>query len=152
MERDRETLRPIGRPLNSYTLCTGGIMQTRDVLGFILIPLVLLLAAWFIDTFHLWDSLANMTLPWLCTAIAISILLLGAVCVILQVAPAAVLVRVSVMVVVGTLVIFGVGMIVDRFSYAKPVDWLASIGGWIGFAVVLSGVFALPRVRPPTSA
>ncbi len=85
-------------------------------------------------------------------AIAVSVLLLGAVCVVLQVAPAAVPKRVAVMVVAGTLAIFGVGMIVDLFSYAKPDDWLASFGGWIGFAVVLAGVFALPRVRPPAGA
>ncbi len=127
-------------------------MQTRDVLGFFLIPLVLLVAAWMINTFHLWDFLANMTLPWLCTAIAVSVLLLGTVCVVLQVPPIAVPTRVAVMVVVGVLVIFGAGMIVDLFSYAKPDDWLASVGGWIGFAAILTGVFALPRVRPSAGA
>src|SRR5688572_25890716 len=94
----------------------GGDMQTRDVLGFFLIPLVLLVAAWLINTFQLWDFLANMTLPWLCTAIAVSVLLLGTVCVILQVPPSAVPKSVAVIVVVGTLVIFGVGMVVDLFS------------------------------------
>ena len=127
-------------------------MQTRDVLGFVLIPLVLLVAAWLINTFQLWDFLANMTLPWLCTAIAVSVLLLGTVCLVLQVPPAAVPKRVAVIVVVGTLVIFGAGMAVDLFSYAKPNDLLASVGGWIGFAVVLSGIFALPRMRPSAVA
>jgi len=127
-------------------------VQTRDVLGFFLIPLVLLVAAWLINIFCLWDFLANMTLPWLCTAIAVSVLLLGTVCVLLQVPPAGVPTRVAVMVVVGTLVIFGAGMVVDLFSYGKPDDWLASVGGWIGFALVLSGVFALPRMRPAAGA
>ena len=58
----------------------------------------------------------------------------------------------AILVVVGTLVIFGAGMVVDLFSYAKPDDLLATVGGWVGFAIVLSGVFALPRMRPPTGA
>lgn len=123
-------------------------MQTRDVLGFFLISIALLAAAWLINTFELWDFLANMTLPWLCTAVAIALLLLGAVCVVLQVPPAAIPANVAVIVVIGTLVIFGAGMIVDMFAYSGPEDWLASVGGWIGLAIILSGVFGLPHIRP----
>lgn len=127
-------------------------MQTRDVLGFVLMPLMLLVAAWLINAFRLWDSLANLTLPCLCTAIAVSVLLLGTVCVVLQVPPAAVPTRAAVMVVATTLVIFGVGMVLDFFFYPHANDWGDAIGGWVAFAVVLSGVFALPRVRPSANA
>ena len=123
-------------------------MKTRDVLGFVLVPLVLLVAAWMINTFQLWDFLANMTLPWFCTAVAVSVLLLGAVCVVLEVSPTAVPGRVAVMVVVGTMAIFGAGMVVDFLFYVRPDDWAASVGGWIGFGAVLGGVFTLPQLRP----
>lgn len=127
-------------------------MQIRDIGGFILIPLVLLFAAWLINTFKLWSSLGNFTLPWLCTAVAVSVLILGTVCVVLECPPSAVPVTVARLVVGAVLAIFGVGMVVDLVSYGAPNDWIASVGEWLGFAIILVSIFALPGAKEAASA
>jgi hypothetical protein len=146
------------RPLIGVTLSTqGGPMTTTTRLAFILLPMALLTAAAAIHHFRLWDVLANFTLPWFCSALAVSLLILGTICLILDVPPSMVPPRVAWCTVGGTVVIFGAGMIVDGISYhPKPHDRFASVGGWIGFAIILGGVFALARgpgpcVKPETS-
>jgi hypothetical protein len=127
-------------------------MQNRDIAGFFLMPLVLIVVAWVINTLRLWDSLANLTLPWLCTAVAIAVLILGVVCVVLQAPPSAIPSKVAIVVVAGFLAIFGIGLIVDMYSYPHSADWLDAVAGWVGFAVILSGVFALPHMHVKTDA
>lgn len=126
-------------------------MTARHIVGFVLIPLVLLIAAWTIKTFAVWSFLGNLTVPWFCTALVIAVLVVAVTCLLLERPPAAVPAHHAVLVVVAVLLIIGVGLIVDMFAYGKPNDLLASIGGWIGFAVILSGVFWLPRVRDKAS-
>lgn len=85
-------------------------------------------------------------MPWLCTAIAVAVLILGTTCVVIQCQPSSIPKSIAFRLVVGVLTIFGIGMIVDWFSYNVPDDWLASVGEWIGFAIILSTVFTLPYV------
>ena len=119
-------------------------MTTVTLLGFILLPITLLIAAVAINQFRLWDILANFTLPWFCSALAVSLLILGAVCLVMQASPSSLPPRIRVFTVAGTLVTFGVGMVVDARAYhPKPHDWYASLGGWLGFAIILSAVFTL---------
>ena len=121
-------------------------MQTRDILGFFLLPLTMLVAAWVINTFRLWSYVANMTLPWLCTAVAVSLLTLGAVCLVLQVAPSAIRTGVAVLVVSVLLVILGIGMAIDACTYSEGGQWLANVAEWLGFAVIQAGTFVLARL------
>jgi hypothetical protein len=124
-------------------------MQTRDDVGFLLFPFVLLASAWVIAERRLWDLLGSTTVPWLCSALAIGVLLLGITCLIVKRPPAELPMRIAVTVVTATLVVLGVGMVIDG-RHLQP-DWVSSAGSWIGFAVILGGVFALPRlsIRTP---
>jgi hypothetical protein len=124
-------------------------MQTRDVVGFVLLPLVLLASAWVIAERHLWDILGNSTVPWFCSALAIAVLLLGVTSVIVKQSPSELPTRIAVTVVTATLVVLAVGMVIDGRQFQS--DWVSSAGSWIGFAVILGGVFALPRlsIRTP---
>ena len=47
-----------------------------------------------------------------------------------------------------TLVVFSLGMVIDGRRF--QLDWVSSVGNWIGFAVILGGVFALPRLSTRT--
>ena len=119
-------------------------MQTRDVLGFLLFPLVLLAAAWVVAERQIWDAVGNSTVPWFWSALAIAVLLLGLTCLIAKQPPSELPMRVAVTVVTATLVVLAVGMVIDGREF--QTDWLSSVGSWIGFAVILGGVFALPRL------
>ncbi|MEM6749413.1 MAG: hypothetical protein AAGA57_09180 [Planctomycetota bacterium] len=128
-------------------------MTTRHIAGFFLIPLVLLVAAGAINALSLWSFLGNLAVPWFCTALAIAVMVLGVTCLLLQRPPSTIPARRAALVVAAVLVILGVGFIVDAFAYARPADWLASAGEWVGFAVILAGVFWLPRLpNPPSDA
>ena len=102
-------------------------MLINVVLAYVLIPLVLLAAAYLINRLGLWDSVGNLTMPWLCTAVAV---------------PG----RVAALFAGAVLIVFGAGLIVDRTTYGKLDHWAATVGSWVGFAVVLGGVFVLPYV------
>ena len=121
-------------------------MPINVVLGYVFIPLALLAAAYLINRLGLWDFLGNLTMPWMCTAVAVAVLLQGAMCLVLQTMPVEVPERVAALFAGAVLVIFGAGLIVDRIAYGKLDHWAATVGTWVGFAVVLSGVFALPYV------
>jgi len=45
------------------------------------------------------------------------------------------------LVVAADLLILGTGFIIDMLAYAESADWLASVGEWVGFAVILVGAF-----------
>ncbi len=125
-------------------------MSMRTLLGMTLIPLVLIIAAGLVAHQHLWGALSNLALPWLLTAIAIAMLILGGTCAILQCDPADIPLRASVRVTAAVLLIFGIALIVDAFtySYAARAEQGGSAAEWLGFAVILAGVFALPHARP----
>jgi len=127
-------------------------MQRSHVFGFAMIPLVLGFIGWLINVTRLWTSPADVTLPWLCTALAVSVLILGVVCLVVQAPPHLVPARTLFFVYVGTLVLFGVGMRIDA---PQRMDWAAVwtvVAELVGFAVVLAGVFLLSRVRPRSPA
>ena len=121
-------------------------MATRDVVGFLLFPLVLLFAAWLIEERGLWDQLANSTVPWFCSALAIAVVLLGVTCLVVRRVPSELPTHLAVAVVAVTLVVFAVGMVIDSRRFGR-LDWLASFGRWAGFAVLLGGVFGFPLVK-----
>ena len=126
-------------------------MATRDIVGFLLFPLALLLSAWLIEERGLWDQLANTTVPWFCSALAIAVLLLGVTCLSVRRAPSELPKQLVVAVIAVTLAVFAVGVVIDSRQFGT-LDWLASFGSWVGFAVLLVGVFVLPRWIPRRSA
>ncbi|MEO0586168.1 MAG: hypothetical protein AAF078_00860 [Planctomycetota bacterium] len=126
-------------------------MTTRHVAGFVLIPLALLGAASAVNALALWSLLGNFVIPWFCTAVAIATLIVGVTCLLSQSPPSAIPARVAVFVVIAVLLILGIGFVIDLIAYAQPGDWLASLGEWVGFAVILTGAFWLTRVRVPST-
>src|SRR3712207_1290416 len=99
-------------------------MRGVQTMGFIGIPLALLAVGIAINHFRLFSYLGNLTMPWLLVAVAISLLLVGGVCVVTGRAPHELPTRVRLGTVVAVQTIYGVGMLVDRFAYrAPPADW-----------------------------
>ena len=120
-------------------------MELARAMGFVAAAVALLLAAWLINTLSLWSSLANYTFPWLCSAIAVAILIVGVVCLLSHVRPGSLPVKHVVLSWLSVMLIFGIGMVVDYFSYPTANDWLSAVGEWIGFGVILAGAFWVSR-------
>lgn len=122
-------------------------MELKNILGFVLMPLVLLLAAWCVRMGRLWSSTADYTVPWLCCAVAIAVLLLGITCLVSDRSPAEVPLRRVGFVWIGTMLVLGIGMVVDYFLYPELDDWIATAAEWVGFGVILAGTFWIPRLQ-----
>ncbi len=127
-------------------------MTPRQIAGFFLISLVLVLAATSIGHFSLWSRLGNSTVPWFCTALAMAILIVGLTCLLLQRSPSAIPVRHAVFVTIVVAIALGIGLIIKGIAYVTLPERLATIWEWLGFVVILAGAFWLPRLRIPESS
>jgi len=126
-------------------------MNTRELLGFTIIPIGLLIAAIAINSLSLWSFLGNLTVPWLCTALAISLLIAGSTSLLSHCRLAEIPAPVAVLVVLGVALVVGIGLLVDLFAYELTEDWLATLGEWFGFLGILAGVFVIPRLAAKPS-
>ncbi len=120
-------------------------MKFTNALGLVLVAAALLLAAWLTRSFALWGTVANYTVPWLCSAIAIAILIVDAVCVLSQADPGALPTSRAVWTWILVMAVFGVGLIVDYYTFPTETGWKAAAAEWIGFGVILAGAFWATR-------
>jgi len=118
----------------------------------LLVAGLLLLFGWLINEAMLWSAISNIALPWLCTAIGLSLLIQTATAAARGESPEHIPKRVAIGVIVTVMVFFGVGLILDAWAYGAFSDnsplgsgALVSVGEWIGFAILLAGAFFLPR-------
>ena len=97
-------------------------------------------------TLRLWSPVANHTVPWLLSVLAIALLIVGLTCLLCQkqVADLPLVVIVSVSVVVPA--VLGIGLVVDYFSFTRGAGPWSTSGEWLGFTVLLCAAFALPRL------
>ncbi len=120
-------------------------MDLKKVVGVALVPFVLLVAAFLIKTSRLWSSLGNYTFPWVCTAVAVGVLVVGAVSLLADCSPGSIPLISVVLSWLGVMLILGIGMVVDYFSYPTVGDWASAAGEWVGFGIILAGAFWVPR-------
>jgi len=120
-------------------------MEFTRALGFVLAAVALLLAAWLIRAMCLWSNLANHTLPWFCSAVAVAILIVGVVSLLSHLPPGSLPVTRVALSWLAVMLVFGIGMVVDYCSYPAANKWLPAVGEWIGFGVVLAGAFWVSR-------
>ena len=122
-------------------------MKTGDNIALLCTAVVLLVAAGLTHSYRLWSSLGNYTVPWFCGVLAIAVLLVTLTGVLTGCALGRIPVSRVLVVLVGSSLTVGVGMLVDGVAYDIPNDWTASVGEWIGFTIILAVVFWLPRLK-----
>jgi len=120
-------------------------VQSRDVVGFALIPLALLATGWLAKTLPIWSVTGGHTIPWFCNALAIALLVAGGTSLLCGQALAAIPVRAAVLAAAGAILIVGIGFVVDALTHGRASDWTATLGEWVGFTVLVIGSFWLPR-------
>ena len=83
-------------------------MDRTTLIGWTLMPLGLLVAAWLIGTARLWSHTANYTVPWFCTTLAVCLLAVGGLAVLCNVAPARIPIAAASLFYAGAVMIIGV--------------------------------------------
>ena len=122
-------------------------MDRNAILGWTMMPLGLLAAAWLIGAARLWSHTANYTLPWFCTTLAVCLLAVGGLAVLCNERPGRIPIAAAALFYAGAVMIVGVGMMIHALVYEIREDWFASFGEWFGFAAILAGVLFVPRMR-----
>jgi len=127
-------------------------VELKTIIGFALIPLVLLLAAIFVDSADQWSTISQHTVPWLCSALSIAVLVVGLTSLLCGCAPAEIPLLKAILVCTVVLVIFAVGLFVDAWTYdGHGGRWVTAGAEGIGFAVILAGAFLVPRRFGPAT-
>ena len=111
---------------------------------------VLVFAGQSVAAAQLWSTASNFTVPWLCTALAIALLVAAGTealrgCPLREV-------PLGVRVAAGAVasVVLAVGLLVDIASYGAREDGFATLAEWTGFSALLAFVLLLPG--RPTAA
>lgn len=124
-------------------------MKNNSHIIILLAGLFLLIAGSLVEYANLWSRLANYTVPWLCSVIAISSFIF-VITVSTSGCQASELPLSRIFVIVSACsVIMGAGMYIDSLSYASDGigDYMSSIGEWLAFTLILAGFFWLPRIK-----
>ncbi len=124
-------------------------MKTQEIVGLLCTAVALLVAAVLSNSYRLWSFLGNTTVPWFCGAVGIAVLLVTLTAALTGCAPGRIPISRLLIVLVGSSLAIGVGMLLDGISYNAPADWPASVGEWLGFTLILVVLFWLPRVKAP---
>jgi len=130
----------------------GSLMNVKGIVGYGIFPGLLLLTGFLVDRGQLWSSGANWTIPWLCSALALALLVVGATSLICD-QPAASLAPSTVFLVyLVVVVVAGVGIVLDGWKRPDVDAFLVSIAEWIGFSAILLVLFSAPRRKADSAA
>ena len=113
-------------------------MKTGTMLGYFLSALLLIIMAPIIKTFELWTAACNWTIPWLCSAIALSVILVLIMSSLSGLAPTQFSLKFSLSFYLSIILIAGIGIVVDSLSQGVIVTeaFFVSMAEWLGFSVI----------------
>jgi hypothetical protein len=118
----------------------------RMVIAVVLVSAALIAVGWMVGTNMLWRTVADLTVPWLCSALALALLIVGAVSAICDRSPASIPRNAALLTYLGVVVVLGTGIAVDAAVYRGWTGLFSSLAEWLGFAVILLGCFWIPRL------
>ena len=106
-------------------------------------------AAWAVQSGQMWSAAANLTVPWLCSALAIALLLASATAGLRGQPLREVPIGVRACVAATGAVVLGVGLAFDVIVYGNRGDLSATVAECIGFVALLALVFLVPGKPTP---
>jgi len=127
-------------------------MTTQSLIGFGLLPVLLLIAGAVVQSNNVWSKGASPTIAWLCTAIAIALTVVGATSLLCQSAPGQIPRKTARLVWASVVIIAGAGLIVDAWAKHEAAGIGVSIAEWVGFSLLLAVLFEVPRASAAESA
>jgi len=122
-------------------------MKLLDLLNYVIVAVVLLAIGWVIKNAGLWSYYSNMTVPYICSAIAVSLMVVASTALICQ-KPASEIPGIAIAIFCGVLIILmGILIFVNVWSNRGSQLFVTSISEWLGASVILVLVFVLPRLK-----
>lgn len=116
-----------------------------DVLGYVFTSLTLLGIGLAIHFAELWSLFGNLTLPWLCSTLALSLMVVCMVGLLAGRSPSEAPKAAVAMVYLATVLIVGIGIAVDAWESWDTRAFVISMAEWLGFAVILLILLTVPR-------
>lgn len=127
-------------------------MHTRDIVGFIVLPLVLLAAGYLAGSQNQWADVGSLTISWFCSCLALAIVIVGVTGLLVQAPPGEIPLGAAALVYAAAVGVVGVGMVIDAFACDELESLPSSLGEWAGFAVILAALYLAPRLRARPAA
>jgi hypothetical protein len=118
----------------------------RTVIALVLVAAGLIATGWIVATNNLWSTPADLTVPWLCSTLAVALLIVAAASAVCQQPPASIPMKATLLIYLGVVLVFGVGIVVDAAVYYRWAGLTASLAEWLGFSVILLGCLCIPRL------
>jgi MFS family permease len=127
-------------------------MDRKDIALLLLAAFLLLVIGVLINSFQLWSISGNYTIPWFCSALGTGLCLISITSLLTQSSPSSIPMSRAAVVIIGSSVCIGIGMVIDGFVYTHTYDWISSIGEWFGFTLILIIMFWLPKIKNKTKS
>jgi len=122
-------------------------MKLLDLLNYVIVAVVLLAIGWVIKKAELWSFYNTLTVPYLCLAIALSLMVVVSTALIYQKPVSEVPVIVGAIIGGVVIVLMGILVFVNSWNnWGSQLFW-TSIAEWLGASVILVLAFVLPRLK-----
>lgn len=116
-------------------------------MNYVIVAVVLLGIGYVIKKAELWSYYSNMTVPYFCSAIAVSLMVVASTALICQ-KPASEIPGMAIAIICVVLIILmGILIFVNVWSNRGSQLFVTSISEWLGTSVILVLAFILPRFR-----
>ncbi len=134
------------------------IMKTKNTLAYFLAVVGWILLAVAISRFDLWSAVCNWTIPWLCSALALALLIIFTMNVVTGRSPSQMRLSAVLVVYVVVVLVGAAGIVLDNFSFTTPEafgpgqGWsddrfIESLLEWIALSLILLVLLLVPRLR-----
>ena len=122
-------------------------MKLLDLLNYVIVAVVLLALGWVIKKAELWNFYNTLSVPYLCSAIALALMLVAVTALIYQKPVSEIPIIIGAIVGGVVIVLMGILVFVNSWNnWGSQLFW-TSIAEWLGASVILVMAFVLPRLK-----
>ena len=122
-------------------------MKLLDLLNYVIAAVVLLAIGWVIKKAELWNYYHTISVPYLCSAIALSLLVVASTALVFQ-KPISEIPGMAVAIFCGVIIILmGIFVFINSFGNWNSRLFLTGILEWLGASAILAMAFVLPRLK-----
>ena len=122
-------------------------MKLLDLLNYVIVAVVLLAIGWVIKKAELWSFYSTLSVPYLCSVIAVALMIVAATAVIYQKPVSEIPGIVGAIIGGVVIVLMGMLIFVNSWNNWGSQLFFTSILEWLGASAILVLAFVLPRLK-----
>ena len=122
-------------------------MKIGNVLGYSFASFMLIVMAPIVQQYQLWSGYSNWTIPWLCSVLALSLLIVFLTSLLSGLEPSQFSIKLILSVYIPLVTVAAVGIVVDNLSQCTTYSdeiFFTSMAEWLGFALILLVMLLVP--------